>query len=90
MTTNTRHSLILGSPLNSREMLVRFLLLVLIITAAVTMTGCSFTVHEPKEAGMRRSTVGQELIDLKRAYETGAINDQEYEDKRQELLGSRR
>ncbi len=90
MTMNTRSPLALRSPLSFREVLVRFLLLTLIVSAAVTMTGCSFTVHEPKEMGMRRNTVGQELIDLKRAYETGAINENEYENKRQELLENRR
>lgn len=39
---------------------------------------------------MRRSTVGQELIDLKRAYESGAISEAEYAAKKSELLAPRR
>jgi len=78
------------TPLTPRSILVRCLLLSLVVSAAVTMTGCSFTVHEPREAGMSRSTVGQELIDLKKAYESGAINEHEYETKREQLLGSGR
>lgn len=54
------------------------------------MTGCSFTVHEPRDVGMRRTTVGQELIDLKRAHESGVITEQEYEAKKTELLENRR
>jgi hypothetical protein len=78
-------------PLNSRRsLLVRCLLLLVVVSAAVTMTGCSFTVHEPRDAGVRRSTVGQELIDLKRAHESGAISDPEYETKKEELLSGGR
>lgn len=73
-----------------RSVVVRGLLLVAVVAAAVAMTGCSFTVHEPRDAGVRRSTVGQELIDLKRAYESGAISEHEYESKKAELLDHRR
>lgn len=77
--------------MKTRSILVRCLLFVLTITAAVAMSGCSFTVHEPREHGVRRSsTVGQELIDLKRAYESGAISQAEYETKKADLLEGRR
>ncbi len=80
-----------GTPsLSPRSVLVRCLLLTLVVSAAVSMTGCSFTVHEPRDVGMRRTTVGQELIDLKRAHESGVITEQEYEAKKTELLENRR
>ncbi len=76
--------------MKSRSILYRCLLLSLVISAAVAMSGCSFTVHEPLDVGARRGTVGQELIDLKRAYESGAITEPEYEMKKADLLQNRR
>lgn len=72
------------------SVMVRCLLLVVAVSTAVTLAGCSFTVHEPPGAGVRRSTVGQELLDLKRAYDSGAITESEYARKKEELLETSR
>jgi hypothetical protein len=86
MKTTYPRSVSLTAPITWRSVLLRCLLLSLVVSAAVTMTGCSFTVHEPRDVGVRRSTVGAELMDLKKAYESGAITQHEYETKKEELL----
>lgn len=37
----------------------------------------------------KHPTVGEELIDLKRARDAGAISESEYESKKEELMGRR-
>jgi hypothetical protein len=66
--------------------------IVIVAVAFVTaLSGCVIALGNrdyppPKEV---RPTVGQQLIDLKKAREAGAISDQEYEAQRTRLLGSK-
>ncbi len=53
------------------------------IIAAVTFTGCGGGGAEIKATN---STLGQELIDLQEARESGALTDKEYEKAKKNLL----
>jgi hypothetical protein len=50
------------------------------------VTGCVFSLGGSKEVMSTRTTRGQELIDLKRARDQGAITPEEYEAKRRQIL----
>lgn len=56
------------------------------LAAILLATGCA--VGNTKQ--VQQPTVGQELIDLQRARETGAISDREFEEQRQQILNRRR
>jgi len=47
--------------------------------------GCAWSIGEHKEHG--QPTRGQELLDLKRARDAGAINENEYQVQKRRLLG---
>lgn len=55
--------------------------------AMATLTGCVAAIGN-RDAGLNRGnvTLGQQLIDLKKAKEAGALNDTEYEEQRARLL----
>lgn len=51
------------------------------------MTGCSWSVGSgPKSANMMPTT-GQQLIDLQRAKDAGAISESEYQSQKAKILG---
>ena len=50
------------------------------------LTGCVFSVGGGKEVTSTHATRGQELIDLKKARDQGAITPEEYEAKRRQIL----
>ncbi|MCP5516410.1 MAG: SHOCT domain-containing protein [Verrucomicrobiales bacterium] len=57
----------------------------------VAGAGCAWSVGSPSKTGNTQQptehpTTGQELIDLKRALDQGAITPEEYEAKKQRLL----
>ena len=54
--------------------------------AAVLLVGCVATIGN-KEAKGGNVTLGQQLIDLQKAKEAGAINEAEYEAQKAKLLG---
>jgi hypothetical protein len=58
---------------------------VLLVCGSALLSGCggggAKTVYQH-----RMTTVGQELTDLKKAHEQGALSDREYERQRQRLL----
>lgn len=64
--------------------------LILSLAAALGMTvmsGCSWSVGSgPKSANMMPTT-GQQLIDLQRARDAGAITDAEYQAQKAKVLG---
>ena len=60
----------------------------LAILAIVTLTaGCSWSVGGGQKSVTMQPTVGQQLIDLQKAKDSGAINDQEYQAQKAKLLG---
>ena len=50
------------------------------------ITSCSLLDVESSDVTNNYTTVGQELIDLKKAYDEGALTEEEYNKLRQELL----
>jgi hypothetical protein len=52
------------------------------------LSGCAWSIGGEKEAGtiVQKPTQGQELIDLKRALDQGALTEEEYERRKDELL----
>jgi outer membrane biogenesis lipoprotein LolB len=74
-----------GGPfgVQSNSMKRAFLLL---LCASVLATGCAIEIgNRPAE----KDTLGQQLVDLKKAKDSGAISDSEYEAQKAKLLGSK-
>jgi hypothetical protein len=69
-----------------------FIPALLALTAVWLLTGC-LELHlggGPKtEAQYQNPTVGQQLIDLQRARDTGAISAEEYQAQKAKLLGNK-
>ena len=62
------------------------------LTAGLLLTGC-LELHlgggAKTEAQYQNPTVGQQLIDLQRAKDTGAISAEEYQAQKAKLLGNK-
>lgn len=58
---------------------------VFLTVAALTIGGCSST---QVVQGPVSGSIGQQLIDLKKAYEVGAVSKRDYEDQREKLIDS--
>jgi hypothetical protein len=69
-----------------RKLLGRTIVVILAASIAGVSTGCVFSVGGGKEVTTARATRGQELIDLKKARDQGAITPEEYEAKRRQIL----
>jgi hypothetical protein len=50
------------------------------------LTGCAWSIGDGKEHATIQPTRGQELIDLKRARDQGAIAPEEYEAQKKQIL----
>ncbi|MGD0614389.1 MAG: SHOCT domain-containing protein [Verrucomicrobiota bacterium] len=62
----------------------------LILLSAVTLlAGCSWQVGGGHKNETVQPTIGQQLIDLQKAKDSGAISNSEYESQRAKLLGSK-
>jgi hypothetical protein len=59
-----------------------FASLVLAFAAATTLAGCGSST----EVQQTSVSQGQELIDLKKAFDSGAINQKEYDRLREEII----
>lgn len=80
---NPNHQL-LSVPMNHTKLLVRSAALA---SLAFVLTGCVAAIGNGPSAS--RATVGQQLVDLKRAHDAGAINPAEYEAQRARILGQK-
>lgn len=60
------------------------LLAACVAAATLTLTGCGS--HSKTTTNVSTTTAGQELTDLKAAYEAGAMSAEEYEKKRKQIL----
>ena len=58
----------------------------LVSVLGILTSGCAWSVGGSKGTTVAKPTQGQELIDLKRAHEEGAISDSEYESMRAKIL----
>ncbi len=65
-------------------------LLILAISCGVLAgfsSGCAWSIGDCKDRpAVHPPTKGQELMDLKKAKDQGAISDQEYDNQRQQIL----
>lgn len=59
-----------------------------ILVLVLALGACS--IHGGTHENIHPPTLGQELMDLKRAYESGALDEREYQDKRDHLIESER
>jgi len=60
---------------------------ILAVGAVIVLTGCAGAAFNKIELTMSRNiTIGQELMDLQAAHEKGVINDDEYNQARQDIL----
>jgi hypothetical protein len=51
------------------------------------LSGCAWSIGGQKEAAVTaRPTAGQELVDLKKARDQGAITEEEYQAKKQRIM----
>jgi hypothetical protein len=52
----------------------------------VLISGCAWSIGEGKGNRIHQPTKGQELVDLKKAKEQGAISEDEYNQQRTQVL----
>lgn len=56
-----------------------------LILSTSLLCGCAWSIGEHKEHG--QPTRGQELIDLKKARDNGAISEEEYQAQKKRVMG---
>lgn len=59
------------------------------VIATACLAGCSIELGTGTTTKVYPATVGEQLVDLKRARDNGAINEQEYETQRSKILNAR-
>jgi hypothetical protein len=63
---------------------------ILVIASATSfLTGCAWSVGSSPKTANVVPTTGQQLIDLQRAKDSGAITDSEYQAQKAKLLGTK-
>jgi hypothetical protein len=72
-----------------RNIPTRVVALCVLLSSVILWSGCAWSIGGEKEGGtvVRETTKGQELIDLKRALDQGAVSQEEYDRERQVILG---
>jgi hypothetical protein len=60
-----------------------------IVQAMTLVTGCAWQVGGDKKVTTMQPTTGQQLVDLQKAKDSGAITDSEYQAQKAKLLGSK-
>jgi hypothetical protein len=65
-----------------------FTFLCLVLTSSLLLSGCVAAIGN-RDGTKSSATLGQQLIDLQKAKEAGAISDAEYAAQRSKLLGSK-
>lgn len=61
---------------------------ILVLCAGLVVTGCGRSSSNTSTTNVSTTTAGQELEDLKAAFDSGVISEEEYEEKRQQILDS--
>lgn len=64
-------------------------IVLLVVSVGMLATGCSWSVGSSPKTSQMMPTTGQQLIDLQKARNAGAINDAEYQSQRARLLGNK-
>jgi len=68
----------------------RTLIPILTVVLAMTfLTGCAWQVGGDKKVTTMAPTTGQQLIDLQKAKDSGAITESEYQAQKAKLLGAK-
>ncbi len=70
---------------------IKIFILSLLIISGAGLAGCCGSPGEGGKGGtaevtVKKHTTGQELIDLQKAHESGAISDEEYEKQKEAIL----
>jgi hypothetical protein len=60
------------------------------VATMALLTGCDIKLGGGTTTEMRPATVGQQLVDLKRAKDAGAISDEEYQTEKAKFLDEKR
>ena len=60
-----------------------------IISVTTLLTGCAWEVGGGPQHVTKPPTVGQQLIDLQKAKDAGAITDAEYQTQKAKVLGNK-
>jgi hypothetical protein len=70
------------------RILAKLQLLAALLALAVAASGCILVAGNSEAKGQARPqpTLGQQLIDLKKARESGALNEADYQAQKQKLL----
>lgn len=68
-----------------KGMIMRIFRFLTVCAIAVTLTGCA-CFNTVNSTNNRTTTMGQELIDLQKAKDTGAITEAEYETSKSKLM----
>jgi hypothetical protein len=56
------------------------------LMAMALLTGCSIALGTGSTTKIENATVGQQLVDLKRAKDIGALSDAEYDQQKEKIL----
>jgi len=68
----------------------RVCFLILVIASTIPfLTGCSWSVGSSPKTSNVLPTIGQQLIDLKKAKDSGAITEAEYQAQKAMVLGKK-
>jgi hypothetical protein len=63
---------------------------ILVLFSAMTLfTGCSWQVGGGTKSAIIQPTIGQQLLDLQKAKDAGAITDSEYQAQKAKVLGGK-
>ena len=65
-----------------------FAFLCLVLTSTLLLSGCVAAIGN-RDGTKSSATLGQQLIDLQKAKEAGAISEAEYDAQRSKLLGNK-
>jgi hypothetical protein len=63
--------------------------ILVVFSSVALLAGCSWQVGGGSKSATNQPTVGQQLIDLQKAKDAGAISDSEFQTQKTKLLGSK-
>ena len=67
-------------------MLGRVLMIAFSVSSLLMLTGCGSDAQQDTTVHNTTVSKGQALIDLKKAYDSGAMSEDEYEEEREKIL----